>query len=196
MWTGLDAQRIQNPVKQPTDGIETAQTVFFFGEKHIVVGLAIAHGGLVCQQCFVHTHRLRQADGRCFVAFDFRRCQAQIMEFAVDDFDVFVFQLPHVTWSQKGIDHEPDQAVHFKGHAAVLRLDMKPRVRLVPDVFVVSQSFGLTQYGRVFGDGERPARLLRDFHFGEQGHLRNMLVFNQMAQHFAQLRDVAHDGGR
>ena len=49
MWTGLDAQRIQNPVEQPTDGIETAQTVFFFGEKHIVIRLAIAQGGLVRQ---------------------------------------------------------------------------------------------------------------------------------------------------
>ena len=118
------------------------------------------------------------------------------MKFTADDFYVFMLQLPHITWAQKGIDHEPDQAVHFKGHTAVLRLDMKPRVRLVPDKFMASQCFGLTQHGRVFGDGERPARLLRDFHFGKEWHLRNMLVFNQIAQHFAQLRDIPHDGGR
>ena len=96
MWPRLDVQRIQNPIEQPSNRVEATQTVFFFREKHIVIRLTIAHGGLVRQQCFIYTHGLRQADSGRFVALDFWGRQTQIMKFAADDFYVFIFQLPYI----------------------------------------------------------------------------------------------------
>jgi len=60
---------------------------------------------------------------------------------------------------------------------------------------MVSQGFGLAKNGGVLGDGERAPWFLRDLHFGEHWHL-DQVFFHQITQHFAQLRDVAHDGGR
>ena len=60
---------------------------------------------------------------------------------------------------------------------------------------MVAQHLGLAQDGGVLGNSEGTARFLRHLHFGEQGHLRNDVFFHQIAQHFAQLRDVTHDGG-
>ena len=193
---GLDAQRVHDPVEQPTYGVQAAQPVFFFREKHIVVRFAESFGGLVSQQSFVNIHRLRQTDRGRFVALDLGRCEAQIVELAADDFYVFVFQLPHIARAQKRVDHETYQPVHLQGHAAVFGFDVKPRVRFVPMKHVAAQGFGLTQYGRVLGDGEGAARLLRDLHFGEQRHLCNVFLLDQITQHFAQLRDVADDGWR
>ena len=129
------------------------------------------------------------------MALDFGRCQTQVVKFAADDFNVFVFELPHITRAQKRVDHETYQAVHFKRHASVNRLDVKPRVRLVPCKLVLAQQFGLTKNGCVFRHRECTARLLCDFHFWKQRHLRDVPVLDQMAQYLAQLRDVPHDGG-
>ncbi len=78
----FEPQRIQNPIEQPADGVEATQPVVFFREKHIVIRFAKPFGGLVCQQRFVHTHCLRQADRGCFVTLDFGRCQTQVSTLA------------------------------------------------------------------------------------------------------------------
>ena len=59
---------------------------------------------------------------------------------------------------------------------------------------MVAQHLGLAQDGGVLGDRESTPWFLRDLHFGEHWHLRNDVFFHQIAQHFAQLRDVANDG--
>ena len=193
---GFQAQGVHGPVEQPADGVQGAQSVFFFREKHIVFGAAKALRRLVFQHGFVNVHRLRQADRGCFVALDFGRREPQVIELARDDFDVFVFQLPNVAGAQKGVDHEADQPIHFQGHAAVDGLDVKPGVGLVPHKHMVAQHLGLAQHGRVLGDGESAARFLRHFHLREQGHLLDDVFLYEVSQHFAQLRDVADDGGR
>ena len=195
MRPGFQTQGVHDPVEQPADGVEGAQTVFFFRKKHIVLGAAKALRGVVFQHGFVNVHRLRQADRGRFVPLDFGRCQPQVVELARDDFDVFVFQLPNVAGAQKRVDHEADQPVHLKGHAAVDRLDVKPGVGLVPHKHMLAQHLGLAQHGGVLGDGEGAARFLRHLHLREQGHLLDDVFLHEVAQHFAQLRDVADDGG-
>ena len=106
---------------------------------------------------------------------------------------MFVLELTNVAGSQKCVDHEAQKPVHLWRHAAVHGLDVKARIGLVPYIDMVSQGFGLAQDGGVFGDRESTARFLRDLHFGEHWHL-DQIFFHQIAQHFAQLCDVAHDG--
>ena len=149
MRPGLQTQGIHDPVEQPADGVEGAQTVFFFRKKHIVLGAAKALRGVVFQHGFVHVHRLRQADRGRFVPLDLRWCEPQVVELAGDDFDVFVFQLSNVAGAQKRVDHEADQPVHLQGHAAVQRLDVKPGVGLVPHKYMLAQHLGLAQHGGV-----------------------------------------------
>ena len=109
---------------------------------------------------------------------------------------MFVFQLAYIAGAQKCVDHEAQQPIHFQRHAAVHGLDVKACIGLVPHIHMASQHLGLAKYGGVLGDGECATRLLRDLHFGKQRHLRNHVLFHQITQHFAQLRDVTHDGGR
>ena len=147
-------QFFQYPAEQPANGAQCKLPVGFLWEKHIVFGTAKAIGFVPCLEPGVNAHCLRHAHHGGTVPLDFWRCDAQIVVFAFDDFDVFVFQLPNITWAHEGVNHETNQPVHFVGHAAIVQAHVEPFFKAFPLAFFVAQLLGGLENAGVFGDGE------------------------------------------
>ncbi len=150
----FDVELVEHPVEQPANQIEQQATVFFFWEKNIVIWLPIATRQLVGMQALVHAFGSRQTHCGGLVALDLGQIEPQVFEAAIDHLDVPVFDLPNVSGTHKGVDHELDQPEHFGGHLVKTALDPNFFVWFPIGEGFVTQIFEFFQNRFVFGDGE------------------------------------------
>ena len=91
------------------------------------------------------------------MAFHLGHGQAQVVVIAVDDFNVLVFQLPHIARSHEGVNHEAYEPIDFHRHLVVGAAHPCPFAFAPVGEGLALQFFGFAQNGFVFGHGKAAA---------------------------------------